>query len=191
LFDEEHSCGRDGDVSVAAAKHLSEQPRRVGMRKGVFEHRAEADQVDEHRLPVATVAALAGMLGHVGVDHHAVCGRVAKALRLVGLQLAECLPATRGAWDVFVHRSVDIGHQGAAARTRCRLSHASVSVGFTAKTVPPRRTSHIVSDDDLSSYQSRTPVTPRTTAVVRAAGAKSAASRHQINPRVDDKRARH
>jgi len=70
---------------------------------------------------------------------------------------------------------------------------AGVSIRFTAcQTVPPRRASHIVSGGDPSSYQSRTPVTPRTrTVVVRTVGTKSAASRRRITPRADDKPGRH
>ncbi|MGH2885160.1 MAG: hypothetical protein ACRDPA_21050 [Solirubrobacteraceae bacterium] len=83
------------------------------------------------------------------------------------------------------HDSVDIAQIDPDARSE------RVSICFTAKIVPPRRTSHIVSEDDLSSYQSRTRVTPRTTAVARAVGAKSADSRRQITRQADDKLARH
>ena len=99
---------------MSAANHLTKQLRPLGIRKAVLEQGAEADEVNEHRLAVAAVAAVAGVLGHVGINNHAVSGRIAEALRLVRLPLAEGLPAARGARHVLVHRSVDFRHLGPA-----------------------------------------------------------------------------
>jgi hypothetical protein len=63
------------------------------MRQAVFKHGAEADEMDEHRLAVAAVTAVAGMLGHVGVNDNPVGRGVAEALRLVRLHLTKGLPA--------------------------------------------------------------------------------------------------
>ncbi len=80
---------------VVAAQHTSQDVG--GLRGGDVEDEdgTEPDQVDEHRLPVAPVAAVSGMLGHVGVHDETVRRSVAEPLGLIGLNLTEDLPATR------------------------------------------------------------------------------------------------
>ena len=85
----------DGEVASATSNNVAEQSCRVGMWQVVLEHRAETDQVNEHRLAVSPIAAVTGVLGHIGVDHRSVRWRVPEAQCLIGLNLAKGLPATR------------------------------------------------------------------------------------------------
>ena len=63
----------------------------------------------EDRLPVPTVLAVAGMLGHVGIHHEPMCRRVPEPRGLVGLHVAEGPPAARRTGHVGVNRTVDVG----------------------------------------------------------------------------------
>ena len=113
--------------AVAVPKERAEHVGRTRGRHVEHKHGIEAHEVDEDGLPVASVAAVSGMLRHIGVDDDAVRGRVAEAERLVGLDLAEGLPTAGRAWHVFVYGTVDVRHERAAART-VRLGRAHVVV---------------------------------------------------------------
>jgi hypothetical protein len=85
----------DGEVDLVTLNNVAEQSCCVGEGQVVFEHRAETDQVNEHRLAVSPVAAVSGVLCHIGVDHHSVRWRIPEAVRLMGLNLAKRLSALR------------------------------------------------------------------------------------------------
>lgn len=85
----------DRKVASATSNNVAQQSCRVGMWQVVLEHCAETDQVNEHRLAVSSIAAVTGVLGHIGVDHHSVRWRISEAQCLIGLNLAKGLPATR------------------------------------------------------------------------------------------------
>jgi hypothetical protein len=91
-----------------------------------LQQRIEAGEVSEYRLAITSVAAVAGMLSHVGVDDQSVRWRIAEPLQLVSLELTKDLPAARGGGHVPVDRPVDIGHERQTLRASCcggRVGH--------------------------------------------------------------------
>jgi hypothetical protein len=108
-------------------------PQYVGgafRRKPQLEQRIEPGKVNEYRLAITSVAAVAGMLSHVGVDDQSVRWRIAEALQLVGLELAEHLPAARGGGNVLVDRPVNIWYERQTLRASCcgrRVGHGRQS----------------------------------------------------------------
>jgi hypothetical protein len=78
---------------------VNDTPQYVG---GAFrgqpqlQQRIEASEVSEYRLAITSVAAVAGMLSHVGVDDQSVRWRIAEPSQLVSLELTKDLPAARG-----------------------------------------------------------------------------------------------
>ncbi len=115
------ASGEHGKVG-ARVQHASDHVGRAPRRKLQLEPRAQSGEVDEHRLTIAPVRAVPGMLGHVGVDDKTVCRRVPEMERFVGLYLPEDLPAPRGARDVSMHRTSDSGHGRTALRAQLSLT---------------------------------------------------------------------
>lgn len=70
-----------------------EQPGHPQRWDLLLKHGVQPEQVHEHQLPITAVAAVAGVLGHVGVHDHPAHRRVAELGQLVGLLLAEGPPA--------------------------------------------------------------------------------------------------
>jgi hypothetical protein len=88
------SALEDGEV-VVVAQHSSQDVCGVCGGDVEVENGTEPDQVDEDRLPVASVAAVTGVLRHVGVYDETVGRRIAEALGLIGLHFTEDLPTAR------------------------------------------------------------------------------------------------
>ncbi len=103
---------------IAIAQYAAQHHRRLLRRQSQLEHGAQAYKVDKHRLSVAAVSAISGMLGHVGIDDETMCRRIPKAERLVGLDLPEDLPAPRSARDIAVAGLVSATHGSAALRAQ-------------------------------------------------------------------------
>jgi hypothetical protein len=111
---------------VAVAEEPAEHSGRARRRHPEHEYSAQADEVEEDRLPVASVAGVSGVLGHVGVGDDAVGRWVPEAHHFVGLDVAERAPATGGAWNVLVYRAVDVGDERAAHEARCQRGRKGV-----------------------------------------------------------------
>ena len=74
--------------------------------------------MDEHRLAVAAIVPVSGMLRHVCVDDDAMRAWVSEPEGLVCLYLPKELPAAGGARDILVHGPGHVGHSRSALRTR-------------------------------------------------------------------------
>ena len=80
----------------------------------------------EDRLPVASVAAVAGVLRHVRVHDEAVRRRIAEAQGFVGLNLTKEPPTARGTRHILVDRTCDVRDDCTAARTRRQLARRHI-----------------------------------------------------------------
>ncbi len=102
---------------VPQAQDTAQQVRRLSGRHLVFKHRTKPGEVDEHRLAITPVVAIAGMLRHVCVNDEAMRGGVPELERLVGLDLPKELPAPGCTRNILVHRSGYVGHSRSALGT--------------------------------------------------------------------------
>ena len=106
-------AGQGGEVGVAV-KHAAEQMPELMVWRAVFQAGAQPNEVDEDRLAIAPVGAIAGMLGHVSIDDKPTSGRIPEPLHLIRLHLHERVPAAGRTWNVRVDGGVEIHEQPSA-----------------------------------------------------------------------------
>ena len=106
-------AGQGGEVGVAV-KHAAKQMPDLTVWRAVFQARAQPNEVDEDRLAIAPVGAIAGMLGHVGIDDKPTSGRKSEPLHLIRLHLHERVPAAGGTCNVRMDGGVEIREQASA-----------------------------------------------------------------------------
>ena len=112
------AVSREYGELAGASEDGTKHGRRVGRRGVPFDDRAQAHEVDEDRLAVASIGPVSRMLHHVGVDGQVVCRRCGEAQQLVRAQFAEGSPASRRARDVRMDGAIDVGNERSALRTR-------------------------------------------------------------------------
>jgi hypothetical protein len=108
---------RDGVAGAERFGRALEQHANFAVVKIVLKPRTQAHQVEDRRPTRPRVAAVAGVLRHVAVDHHPMGEGAAPPPQFIGLQLGECRPASRDSRDIAVRGSVDDRYFGATLVT--------------------------------------------------------------------------